>query len=152
MLRERLMDDMKTAMKSGEKRRLSTIRLIQAALKDKDIEARGASKGPISDDEILALLQKMVKQRQESLSIYEANARPELAQGEREEIDVISGFLPKQLGDAETAAAIDAAVASVGASTVKDMGKVIAQLRGEFAGRMDFTKASVLVKDRLAKV
>ena len=150
MLRERFMDDMKTAMKAGEKRRLSAIRLVQAALKDKDIEARGAGKGPIPDDEILALLQKMVKQRQESLVIYETNARPELAQGEREEIEVISGFLPQQLGEAEMVAAIDAAVAAVGAASVKDMGKVIARLRAEFAGRMDFGKASGLVKERLA--
>ena len=150
MLRERFMDDVKTAMKAGEKRRLSAIRLVQAALKDKDIEARGAGKGPIPDDEILALLQKMVKQRQESLVIYETNARPELAQGEREEIEVISGFLPQQLGEAEMVAAIDAAVAAVGAASVKDMGKVIARLRAEFAGRMDFGKASGLVKERLA--
>jgi uncharacterized protein YqeY len=104
-------------MKGGDKARLSTIRLIQAALKDKDIEARGQAKGPISDDEILALLQKMVKQRQESLAIYEQNYRPELAAQERGEIEVISTFLPQQLGDAEIDAAIAAAVADTGATS-----------------------------------
>ena len=151
MLRERFSDELKTAMKAGDKRRISTIRLIQAALKDKDIEARGAGKDPASEDEILALLQKMVKQRQESLSIYESNARPELAQGEREEIEVISSYLPQQLGDAEMQAAIESAVASVGAASVKDRGKVIGKLRADYAGRMDFAKASGMVKERLAK-
>jgi uncharacterized protein YqeY len=149
-LRERFTEDLKTAMKGGDKARLSTIRLIQAALKDKDIEARGQAKGPISDDEILALLQKMVKQRQESLAIFEQNDRPELAAQERGEIEVISTFLPQQLGDAEIDAAIAAAVADTGATSVKDMGKVIAKLRADYAGRMDFGKASGLVKARLA--
>jgi uncharacterized protein YqeY len=149
-LRERFTEDLKTAMKGGDKARLSTIRLIQAALKDKDIEARGQAKGPISDDEILALLQKMMKQRQESLAIFEQNDRPELAAQERGEIEVISTFLPQQLGDAEIDAAIAAAVADTGATSVKDMGKVIAKLRADYAGRMDFGKASGLVKARLA--
>jgi uncharacterized protein YqeY len=148
-LRERFTEDLKTAMKGGDKARLSTIRLMQAALKDRDIEARGQGKGPISDDEILALLQKMVKQRQESLAIYEQNDRPELAAQERGEIEVISSFLPQQLGEAEIDAAIAAAVADTGATTVKDMGKVIAKLRADYAGRMDFGKASGLVKARL---
>ncbi len=149
-LRERFTEDLKTAMKGGDKARLSTIRLMQAALKDRDIEARGQGKGPISDDEILALLQKMVKQRQESLAIYEQNDRPELAAQERGEIEVISSFLPQQLGEAEIDAAIAAAVADTGATTVKDMGKVIGKLRADYAGRMDFGKASGLVKARLA--
>ena len=149
-LRERFTEDLKTAIKAGEKSRLSTIRLIQAALKDKDIEARGQGKGPISDDELLALLQKMVKQRQESLAIYETNNRPELAAQEKEEIEVISSYLPQQLGDAEIDAAIAAAMAETGAASVKDMGKVIAKLRAEYAGRMDFAKVSPRVKDKLA--
>ena len=150
MLRERFTDDLKTAMKAGDKRRLGTIRLIQAALKDRDIEARGQGKEPIGDDEILALLQKMVKQRQESVAIYEQNARPELAAGEREEIEVISSFLPQQLSETEVDAAIASAVAETGAASVKDMGKVIAKLRADYAGRMDFAKVSPRVKDKLA--
>lgn len=149
-LRDRFTDEIKIAMKAGAKPRVSTIRMIQAALKDKDIEARGTGKGPIPDEEILALLQKMLKQRGESIAIYEENARPELAAGEREEAAIISEFLPQQLGDAETAAAIEAAVAETGAASVKDMGKVIAKLRAEHAGRMDFGKVSGLVKARLA--
>ena len=149
-LRERLTDDVKTAMKAGEKSRTATIRLVQAALKDKDIEARGSGKGPIPDDEILALLQKMVKQRAESIAIYDANNRPELAAGERDEVAIISGYLPQALGEAETGSAIEAAIAAVGATSIKDMGKVIATLRADFAGRMDFGQVSALVKARLA--
>ncbi|MBV9076478.1 MAG: GatB/YqeY domain-containing protein [Methylobacteriaceae bacterium] len=151
MLRDRFTDELKTAMKAGDKTRLSTIRLIQAALKDRDIEARGQGKGPISDEEILALLQKMVKQRQESIAIYDANGRPELAAGERDEVAVLADFLPQPLGEAEVAAAIDAAIAETGAGSVKDMGRVIAALRAQHAGRMDFGKASGLVKERLSR-
>jgi uncharacterized protein YqeY len=150
MLRDRFSDTLKTAMKAGEKPRVSTIRLIQAALKDKDIEARGLGKDPLSDDDILALLQKMTKQRQESISIYEANDRPELAAGERAEVAIISEFLPQQLGEDEMRAAIKAAVAETGAASVKDMGKVIGKLRADYAGRMDFGKASGMVKEALA--
>lgn len=149
-LRERFPDEIKLAMKAGDKPRISTIRMIQAALKDKDIEARGAGKGPIPDEEILALLQKMVKQRQESIAIYDQNSRPELAAGERLEVAVIQGFLPQPLGESDIAAAIDAAVAETGAASVKDMGKVIARLRAEYAGRMDFGAVSGLVKARLS--
>ncbi|MGA0596593.1 GatB/YqeY domain-containing protein [Enterovirga sp. CN4-39] len=149
-LRERFTEDLKTAMKAGDKARLSTIRLIQAALKDRDIEARGQGKDPISEDEILALLQKMVKQRQESVAIYEQNDRPELAAQEKGEIEVISSFLPQQLGEAEIDAAIAAAIADTGAASVKDMGKVIAKLRADYAGRMDFGKVSPRVKDKLS--
>jgi uncharacterized protein YqeY len=149
MLRDRFSDTLKTAMKAGDKPRVSTIRLIQAALKDKDIEARGLGKEPLSDDDILALLQKMTKQRQESISIYEANDRPELAAGERAEVAIISEFLPQQLGEDEMRAAIKAAVAETGAASVKDMGKVIGKLRADYAGRMDFGKASGMVKEAL---
>jgi uncharacterized protein YqeY len=150
MLRDRFSDTLKTAMKAGDKPRVSTIRLIQAALKDKDIEARGLGKDPLSDDDILALLQKMTKQRQESISIHEANDRPELAAGERAEVAIISEFLPQQLGEDEMRAAIKAAVAETGAASVKDMGKVIGKLRADYAGRMDFGKASGMVKEALA--
>jgi uncharacterized protein YqeY len=150
-MRERFTTEMKEAMKAGEKRRLSTIRLIQAALKDKDIEARGAGRGPATEDEILALLQKMIKQRQESITMYDQGGRPELAQQEREEAEIIASFLPKQMDDAETKAAIEAAIAETGAASMKDMGKVVGALRAKFAGKMDFGKASGLVKDMLPK-
>ena len=151
MLRQRFTDAQKEAMKAGEKRRLGAVRLIQAALKDKDIEARGAGKGQASDEEILALLQKMIKQRQESIAIYEQAGRQELAAQEREEADVIQSFLPKQMDETETRAAIQAAITDTGAASIKDMGKVIGTLRGQYAGRMDFAKASGLVKEMLAK-
>lgn len=149
-LRERFTDDLKTAMKGGDKVRVATIRLIQAALKDRDIEARGLSKDPLGDDDILGLLQKMIKQRQESIAIYDQNARPELAAGERAEVAVIESFMPQQMSEDDVKAAIEKAVGETGAASMKDMGKVIAALRGEYAGRMDFGKASGLVKARLA--
>ncbi|MGO4705552.1 GatB/YqeY domain-containing protein [Microvirga sp. 2MCAF38] len=150
-MRERFTTEMKEAMKAGDKRKLGTVRLIQAALKDKDIEARGAGKGQATEDEILALLQKMIKQRQESITMYEQGGRPELAQQEKEEADIIATFLPKQMDEAETTAAIQAAIAETGAASMKDMGKVVGLLRGKYAGRMDFAKASGLVKDLLPK-
>ncbi|CAN5141516.1 GatB/YqeY domain-containing protein [soil metagenome] len=149
-LRERFTADLKDAMKAGEKGKVSTIRLITSALKDKDIEARGLGKPETTPDEILALLQKMVKQRQESLAIYDANGRPELAAIEKAEVEVISGYMPKQMSDDEVKAAIAAAVTESGAASVKDMGKVIAILRANYAGQMDFGKASGLVKAALA--
>ena len=150
-MRERFTQDLKDAMKAGDKRKLSTVRLVQAALKDKDIEARGAGRGPAGDDEILGLLQKMIKQRQESASIYEQAGRAELAQQEREEADIIASYLPKQLDEAQTREAVSAAIAESGAASIKDMGKVIGALRGKYAGQMDFAKASALVKDMLPK-
>ncbi|MBN9436990.1 MULTISPECIES: GatB/YqeY domain-containing protein [Bosea] len=148
-LREQFSADLKTAMKAGEKGKVAAIRLIQSALKDKDIEARGAGKGEISPDEILAMLQKMIKQRQESIAIYDANGRPELADGERAEVAVISAYLPQQMGEAEVKAAIEKAIAETGAAGVKDMGKVIGALRAAYAGQMDFGKVSPLVKGML---
>lgn len=150
-MRERFTTEMKQALKAGDKRKLATVRLIQAALKDKDIEARGAGKGQATDEEILNLLQKMVKQRQESIAIYEQAGRPELARQEREEAEVIQSFLPKQMDEAEVRAAIEAAIAETGAAAIKDMGKVVGSLRGKYAGRMDFAHASGLVKEMLGK-
>ena len=150
-MRERFTQDMKDAMKAGDKRRLATVRLVQAALKDKDIEARGTGKGPIPDEEILSLLQKMVKQRQESIAMYEQGGRTELAQQEKDEVEVISSYLPKQMDEAETKAAIESAIAETGAASMKDMGKVVGVLRAKYAGRMDFARASGLVKDMLPK-
>ena len=148
-MREDFTTSLKEAMKAGDKRRISTVRLITAALKDRDIEARGAGKDPLSDDEILGLLQKMIKQRQESLKIYQDNGRPELAEQESEEIAIISGFLPKQMDEAEVAAAIDAAIAETGAAGMRDMGKVMAALKERYAGQMDFGKASAAIKAKL---
>ena len=149
-LRERFTADLKDAMKAGEKGKVSTIRLITSALKDKDIEARGLGKPETTPEEVLALLQKMIKQRQESIAIYDANGRPELAAIEKAEVEVISGYMPKQMSEDEVKAAIAAAVTESGAETVKDMGKVIAILRANYAGQMDFGKASGLVKAALA--
>ncbi len=151
MLRERFNEELKAAMKAGDKRRLGTIRLIQAALKDKDIELRGAGKGPASDEEILALLQKMAKQRQESIALYEQGGRAELAAQEREEAEIIQSFLPKQMEEAEVRAAIEDVIAKTGATSMKDMGRVIGALRAAYAGRMDFARASALVKEMLPK-
>ncbi|KAA0124258.1 GatB/YqeY domain-containing protein [Methylobacterium sp. P1-11] len=150
MLRARLTTEMKEAMKAGDKDRLATVRMIQAALKDRDIEARGNGKDPISDDEILSLLQKMIKQRTESANVYEQGGRPELAANERAEIAIIESFLPKQMDETEMKAAVEAAILETGAAGPKDMGKVIGALKGSFAGKMDFGKASGLVKAALA--
>jgi uncharacterized protein YqeY len=149
-LRERLVDELKLAMKSGDKARVGAVRLIQAAVKDKDIESRGAGRGQASDDEILSVMQKMIKQRQESAAIYAANARPELAETENGEIAVISSFMPKQLSEDEVKAAIAAAIAEAGATSMKDMGKVVAGLKAAYAGQMDFARASGLVKSALS--
>jgi uncharacterized protein YqeY len=150
MLRDQINNGIKDAMKSGEKLKLSTLRLVNAAIKNADIEARGGGKGPLDDAALLGLFQKMIKQRQESVELYEKGGRPELAANERGEIEVIQGFLPKQMSDGEVDAAIKAAIAEAGASSVKDMGKVIAALRGKYAGQMDFGKASGLVKAALS--
>jgi hypothetical protein len=147
-MREKITADLKTAMKAGDRARVDALRLINAGLKDKDIEARGAGK-TLSEDDVLALLQKMIKSRQESLDIYEKNNRPELADKERFEIAVISSYLPSQMSEAEVADAIRATVAELGATSIKDMGKVVAALKAKYAGRMDFGKASAVVKAAL---
>lgn len=149
-MREAFNTALKDAMRSGDKVKVATVRMITAALKDRDIEARGAGKGPLADDEILSLLQKMIKQRQESLKIYQDNGRPELAEQEAAEIAVINSFMPAQLSDAEIDAAIAAAIAETGAAGMKDMGKVVAKLKEKYAGRMDFAKASAAVKAKLS--
>jgi uncharacterized protein YqeY len=148
-MRDRIDSDYKTAFKAGDKRRTATLRAIIAALKDKDIDARGQGKGPLGDDEVLAMLQKMVKQREESLGIYEKAGREDLALVEREEIAILSEFLPKSLSDAEVEEAIRAAIAKTGAAGAKDMGKVIASLKADYPGRIDFGKASGKVKAAL---
>ena len=147
-MREKITQDLKQAMKAGERAKVDALRLINAALKDKDIEARGAGKS-LSEDDILALLQKMIKSRQESVEIYEKANRNELADKEKVEIAVISAYLPQQLTEAEVAEAVKTAIADVGASSIKDMGKVVAAIKGKFTGRMDFAKASLAVKAAL---
>ena len=147
-LRERFTQEMKDAMKGGVKSRLAAIRMIQAALKDRDIEARGAGK-EVSEEDILALLQKMVKSRQESLAMYEQAGREDLAATERGEIAVIQSFLPAQMSDEDVKAAIAAAITETGATAMKDMGKVVGVLKAKFTGQMDFAKASALVKAAL---
>ena len=150
MLRDQINNAVKDAMKSGEKLRLSTLRLVNSAIKNADIEARGQSKPPLDDAALLGLMQKMIKQRQESVELYEKGGRPELAANERGEIEIITSFLPKQMSDADIETAIKAAIAETGAASVKDMGKVIGILRGKYAGQMDFGKASGLVKAALS--
>jgi uncharacterized protein YqeY len=150
MIRDRISEETKQAMKSGDKARLSTLRMVSSAIKNVDIEARAQGKGAAPDDQLLGVLQRLVKQRQESADLYDKGARPELAAAERAEITVIQSFLPKQMSDEEIGAAIKAAIQKTGAATVKDMGKVIAELRASYAGQMDFGKASGLVKTMLS--
>lgn len=150
-MQERFNEALKEAIKSKDKIRVSTLRLITAAIKDRDIAARSADSGDgVSDEQILEILAKMVKQRQEAAATYEEAGRLELAEQERAEIIVIEEFLPQQLSDDEVSAAVDAAIAELGAETLKDMGKVMAHLKGKFAGQMDFGKASGLVKQKLS--
>jgi uncharacterized protein len=148
-LRDKFMDTLKESMKAGDKPRVGTIRLIQAALKDRDIDARGQGKGQLTDEDILSLLQKMVKQRQESIAIYTQAGRQELADGEQAEVDIISAFLPKQMDETAMKAAISAAITESDAASMKDMGKVVAVLKGKYTGQMDFAKASQMVKAAL---
>ena len=150
MLREQINDAVKAAMKSQDKLRLSTLRLVNAAIKNADIEARGAGKDALADADILGLLQKLIKQRQESVELYDKGGRAELAEQERGEIAIISGFLPQQLSEAEAKEAIAGVIRETRAAGMKDMGKVIAALKARYAGRMDFAKASALVKSMLA--
>ena len=138
-------------MKAKDQRRVSTLRLVLAALKDRDIANRSeATREGIGDDEILSLLAKMIKQREESAAAFEAGGRPELAASEREEIMIIREFQPAQMSDTDTRSAVAAAIAETGASAARDMGKVMATLKAHHAGRMDFAKASAIARDLLA--
>ena len=150
-LRERFSEQLKEAMKARDQKRVSTLRLVLAALKERDIANRSEeSRQGISDDEILSLLAKMIKQREESASMYESGGRPELAAGEREEIAIIREFQPKQMSEEETRIAARAVSAELGASAMKDMGRVMAALKERYAGQMDFAKAGAAVKDALS--
>jgi uncharacterized protein YqeY len=143
MLRDDIDSALKAAMKAREERRVSTLRLVNSTLKNADIEARGQGKGPLGDDAVLGVLQKMIKQRHESVELYEKGGRAELAQQERDD-------LPKQMSEDEVKAAIAQAMQEVGAAGMKDMGKVVGALKGKYAGKMDFAKASALVKAALS--
>ena len=148
MLRDDINKDLTEAQKAKNERTVSTLRMVNSTLKNADIEARTTGK-PLGDPEVLAILQKMIKQRQESVEMYKKGDRPDLVKQEEEEIAIISVYLPKQMSEAEVAAAIDAAIAETGAAGMKDMGKVIGVLRAKFAGQMDFGKASGAVKAKL---
>lgn len=151
MLRDKLTIAMKEAMKNKDKRRLTTIRLILAAIKDRDIASR-TEKGDAGDENaiVLEILSKMIKQRKESFVVYEEAGRLELAQQEQEEMDIISEFLPRQMPDDEIAAAVEAVITETGASGLKDIGKIMAALKAKYAGQMDFSKASALVRSKLS--
>jgi uncharacterized protein YqeY len=149
VLREKINEAVKTAMKSQDKPRLSTLRLVNAAIKNAEIESERAGK-PLAEDDLLGILQKMVKQRQESVEIYDQAGRKELADQERGEIEVIRDFMPQQMSEAEARAAIAEVIKATGAQGVRDMGKVMAALKQGYAGRLDFGKASGLVKSLLA--
>ena len=147
MLRDTISNDTKEAMKAGQALRVSTLRLINAAILQK--ETSGAERLKLSDSEIVDVMQKMVKQRQESFEIYEKAGRPELAAKEREEIEIIQTYLPKQMSDLEAASAISALIRELEAATLKDMGRTMAALKQRFAGQMDFGKAGAVVKKLL---
>jgi uncharacterized protein YqeY len=149
VLRDQINDEVKLAMKSQDKLRLSTLRLMNASIQNAEIDARTGT-GPLTDDDILGLLQKMIKQREDSVVLYEQGGRKELADQERGEIEIIRGFLPQQMSEAEAKAAIGEVIKQTGAQGIKDMGKVMAALKQAYAGRMDFGKASGLVKGLLA--
>ncbi len=148
-MREIFANDLKEALKAKDACRVSTLRLIQATLKDRDIANRGVGKGPVEDDEVLQILAKMIKQREESSKIFAHNGRPELAAQEQQEISVIKGFLPEQLSDEKVRELISGVIAEIGAQGLRDMGKVMAVLKERFPGQMDFAKASGVVKDLL---
>ena len=150
MIRDDIKAALVTAMKGGDKARTATIRLIQSALKNREIELRGSAAPADDDVTVTEVLQKMIKQRRESVALYEQGGRQELADAEKAEIAVIEGFLPRQMSDEEAKAAIDSIVAETGASSLKDMGRVMAALRERHAGEMDMSKASGLVKARLS--
>jgi len=150
-LRVQLTDAMKEAMKAKDTKRLATVRLMLAALKDRDIAARSeTSRELLGDDEILTLLAKMIKQREESALAYDTGNRPELAAGEREEIAIIRSFMPAQMDDAAMKETVTKVIAETGAASIKDMGKVMAVLKERYAGQMDFSKASAATKDALS--
>lgn len=149
MIRDTFAAALKDAMKAREPRRLSTIRLVQAAIKDRDIANRGIGKEPVSDEEILQILAKMIKQREESAGIYEKAGRAELAEHEREEIVIIKSFMPEEIPEEKVRSILEGVIAETEASGLRDMGKVMAVLKERYPGQIDFGKASGLIKELL---
>jgi uncharacterized protein YqeY len=146
-----LRDSINKAMKARDERRVSTLRMMNAAIKNADIAARGEGKEPLNEAELMSLFQKMIKQRQESAELYDKGGRAELAAQERGEIDIIASYLPQQMSDVEAGAAISALLQEINAETMKDMGRAMAALKERFAGKMDFGKASGKIKELLSK-
>jgi uncharacterized protein YqeY len=151
VLRESISNAMKEAMKARDERRVSTLRLMNAAIQNADLEAGGHGKPPLNEAELMALLQKMIKQRQDSAEMYEKGGRADLAEKERAEISIIASYLPKQMTDIEAGMAITAILQEINAQSMKDMGRAMAALRERFAGSMDFGKASAKIKELLSK-
>ncbi|MBI5132193.1 MAG: GatB/YqeY domain-containing protein [Rhodopseudomonas palustris] len=149
MLRDDINNAVKDAMRAKDERKLSTLRMMNSTIKNADIEARGQGKPPLSDGDLLGVFQKMIKQRQESVELYDKGGRAELAEQERGEIAVIQAYLPQQMSEDDVKAVIAATISETGAAGIKDMGKVIAALKAKYAGQMDFGKASGLVKAAL---
>ena len=151
MLRENINNAVKDAMKARDERRVGTLRMMNAAIKNADIAARGEGKEPLNEADLMSLFQKMIKQRQESAELYDKGARPELAGAERAEIEIITAYLPQQMSDVEAGSAISAVLKEINAETMKDMGRAMAALKERFAGKMDFSKASGKIKELLSK-
>ena len=151
MLRDSINTAVKDAMKARDERQVATLRMMNAAIKNADIEARGHGKGPLNEADLMSLFQKMIKQRQESAELYDKGGRPELATAERAEIAIIQGYLPQQMSDTEAGSAISAILQEINAETMKDMGRAMAALKERFAGKMDFSKASSKLKELLSK-
>jgi hypothetical protein len=150
-LRERFSEALKEAMRAKDQKRVATLRMVLAALKDRDIAARTeTSREGVPDEDVLTLLAKMIKQREESATAFESGGRPELAAGEREEIAIIRTFMPQQMSAEEARAAAQEVIAELGAASIKDMGKVMAALKERYAGQMDFARASATVKELLS--
>jgi uncharacterized protein len=151
VLRDSINNAVKDAMKARDERQVATLRMMNAAIKNADIEARGQGKEPLNEADLMSLFQKMIKQRQESAELYDKGGRPELATAERAEIAIIQAYLPKQMSDAEAGSAISAMLQEINAETMKDMGRAMAALKERFAGKMDFGKASGKIKELLSK-
>jgi uncharacterized protein YqeY len=150
VLRDDINNALKDAMKAGDARRVSTLRLVNSSLKNADIEARGQGKPPLTDEELLSLLQKMIKQRQESVELYQKGNRADLVAQEQGEIEIISGYLPAQMSEAEIGTVMAALVKETGATAMKDMGRVMAAIKERYAGKVDIGKASAAVKKLLS--
>jgi uncharacterized protein YqeY len=151
VLRDNINEAMKDAMKARDERRVGTLRMMNAAIKNADIAARGESKEALNEADLMSLFQKMIKQRQESAELYDKGARPELAAAERAEIEIIQAYLPQQMSDVEAGSAISSLLKEINAETMKDMGRAMATLKERFAGKMDFSKASGKIKELLTK-